>query len=374
MGYTPRRRSFSNRFFIIIICILLFLLWQTYNRTACDNELDDALDEDTELYREPPKTAPAQSKPDEDRELPCRKLPGAEDTVIIIKTGSTEFEDKLPRHLNTTTLCYPNYLIFSDYGEMYEGQVIIDALDSVTPKIRETHQDFALHRRLYEYGRTALSKEELNKVPGDPSAWTGHTDNPGWKLDKWKFLPMVNRTLYEYPDKSWYVFVEADTYVLWASLLQWLKTMKPSDPHYHGNQMAISGDLFAHGGSGFIVSHKALRMVVDHFHEYKESIEQFTDIHWAGDCVLGKAFRESGVPFTFSWPITQTDHPGMIPYTEPDGKLAHDVKKRPWCFPAVSYHHLNSEWVEDMWQFEQQWIAKRDLVSLSFLTQTKVIS
>lgn len=354
MAYTPRRRTLNQRSFIVIICILLVLLYQTWSKSACENDIEGSDDD---------YSAPA--PPEEDPGLPCRRIPGAEDTVVIIKTGSTEFIDKLPRHLNTTTRCYPNYLIFSDYEENYEGQQIIDALDSVSPNIRQEHVDFALHRRLKEMGRAALAAEELNKVPGDPSAWTGHTDNPGWKLDKWKFLPMVNRTLHEYPDKKWYVFVEADTYILWASLLHWLRGLNPEEPHYHGNQMAISGDLFAHGGSGFVVSHKGLRMVVDHFYEYHDSIEQFTDMHWAGDCVLGKAFRESGVPFTYSWPVLQTDHPGMIPYTGPDGKPVGDVKKRPWCFPTISYHHLNAYWVEDMWQFEQQWLERRDLVSIA---------
>ena len=30
-------------------------------------------------------------------------------------------------------------------------------------------------------------------IAASPDAWTGHTENPGWKLDKWKFLPMVKR-------------------------------------------------------------------------------------------------------------------------------------------------------------------------------------
>jgi hypothetical protein len=357
MNYTTRRRGIQQRTFVIVICVLLFVCWQLWSR-ECENDTEDDDEFNDERVTDTLVAEPKESG------LPCRRLPGAEDVVVIIKTGSTEFVDKLPMHLNTTVLCYPNYLIFSDYEEDFEGQRIIDALDSVTPSIREQHVDFALHRRLKEQGRAALQAEELNKVPGDPSAWTGHTDNPGWKLDKWKFLPMVNRTLYEYPNKSWYVFVEADTYILWASLLQWLKTMNPQENHYHGNQMAISGDLFAHGGSGFIVSQKGMRTVVDHFHEYKESIETFTDMHWAGDCVLGKALRESGVPFTYSYPITQTDHPGMIPYTGPDGKPVDDRNKRPWCFPTVSYHHLSAFWVEDMWKFEQKWLEGRDPVCI----------
>jgi hypothetical protein len=360
--YAPRRRGIQQRTFIIVICILLVFCWQLWNKSNCDNDLED--DEDYEREEDVLKAPPTTPKTEvDDGVLPCRKLPGAEDTVVIIKTGSTEFIDKLPMHLQTTTKCYPNFLVFSDYEETYEGQHIIDALDSVTPSIREQHNDFALHRRLKEKGRAELAAEELNRVPGDPNSWTGHTDNPGWKLDKWKFLPMVNRTLVEYPDKKWYVFVEADTYILWATLLQFLKTMDPEKNHYHGNQMAISGDLFAHGGSGFVVSHKAMRTVVDHFHEYRDSIESFTDMHWAGDCVLGKAFRESGVPFTFSYPVLQTDHMGMIPYTQSNGKLHDDPKKRPWCFPSISFHHLTAPWVKDMWEFEQNWLQGKDLVS-----------
>jgi hypothetical protein len=60
--------------------------------------------------------------------LPCRELPGANDTVVILRTGSTEIADKLPVHLSTTLNCYPNHLIFSDHEEIFQGENIIDAL------------------------------------------------------------------------------------------------------------------------------------------------------------------------------------------------------------------------------------------------------
>ena len=88
----------NHRFFIIVICILLFLLWQTYSNNACDNDLEDADEEDG--YSSAPLV-------EEEKPLPCYNLPGAEDTVVIIKTGSTEFTDKLPRHLNTTHALLP---------------------------------------------------------------------------------------------------------------------------------------------------------------------------------------------------------------------------------------------------------------------------
>jgi hypothetical protein len=137
----------------------------------------------------------------------CADLPGANETLVILKTGSTELEDKLPIHLKTTIRCYPNYMIFSDYEEDYEGVHIFDALESVNKQIREEHPDFELYRRLRDEGRQAVISSGFGKA-GTKINWTGNRDNPGWKLDKWKFLPMVKKTLSEYPDMKWYVFAE----------------------------------------------------------------------------------------------------------------------------------------------------------------------
>ena len=347
-----RRQSVQQRVFLGVFVVLLFLLWQSGKLSTCTTPR--------------PETFSGPVKTPQEHHLPCRDLPGANDTVVVVKTGSTELIDKLPIHFTTTLRCYPNYLIFSDYDEYLQGEHIIDALEKVSPHIKETHPDFHLHRRLRQMGRASLAPEELNGGVASADAWTGHTDNPGWKLDKWKFLPMVERTLEEYPDMKWYVFVEADTYILWASLLQMLATLDSTKPFYYGNQMAIGEDIFAHGGSGFVVSKTAMRKVMDHYHELKGDIERFTDNHWAGDCVLGKAIRESGTPFTYAWPVLQTDHPGMVPYLTPEeGKLHGDPHKRPWCFPTVTYHHISSDVVEDLWKFEQQWINSKDPVSNS---------
>lgn len=348
-----RRQSLQLRVFVLVLVLLGLLLWQSGHLSRCTHPR--------------PETIPGPARSHQHQHLPCRNLPGANDTVVVVKTGSTELKDKLPIHFTTTLRCYPNYLIFSDHEEYLQGERIIDALDDVSVDIREHHQDFHLHRRLRQMGRQGLAQEELHGSALSANAWTGHTDNPGWKLDKWKFLPMVKRTLEEYPESKWYVFAEADSYILWASLLQFLKALDPEKPHYTGNQMAIGDDLFAHGGSVFVVSRPAMENVVAHYNEHKQGIEDFTARHWAGDCILGKAIRESGTPFTYAWPVLQTDDPGSLPYTAPDGSLIPDPKKRPWCFPTVSYHHITAEVMEDLWKFEQQWISSRDPVSSAHL-------
>jgi len=317
-------------------------------------------------HRDPTVTVPQEPvKP----HLLCRNLPGADETLVVLRTGATELQDRFPIHLSTTLKCYPHYMLFSDHEEVYKGEKITDALSTVTQDILSQHPDFELHRRLLESGREALLAKELSGSESEAIQWTGKADNPGWKLDKWKFLPMVNQTFHERPDMKWYLFVEADTYVLWASLLEYLAVLDHTKPVYTGSQMYIGDVVFAHGGSGFIVSRSAMRMVVEHYAVHKGELESFTDGHWAGDCVLGKAFRDAGVKFVDAWPIMQGDYPGTVPYAKPDGRPIADPTKRVWCYPTVSYHHLSPAVVEDLWHFEQDWIADNRSVSYSITCQ-----
>lgn len=112
--------------------------------------------------------------------LTCRDLPGANDTLVIMRTGSTELQDKLPVHISTTFRCYPNLMIFSDYEEDFEGHHIFDALESVDPHLKETHPDFSLWRRLQQHGRATLQPYELSGTTILVDPGTGKADNPGW--------------------------------------------------------------------------------------------------------------------------------------------------------------------------------------------------
>ena len=120
-----RRQSTLHRVLIGVFVFLLFLLWQSGKLSSCTTNPR-------------PETIPGPSHPREHLQLPCRSLPGANDTVVIVKTGSTELKDKLPIHFTTTLRCYPNYLIFSDHEEYIQGQRIIDALDDVTSRNKGT--------------------------------------------------------------------------------------------------------------------------------------------------------------------------------------------------------------------------------------------
>ncbi|TIA12353.1 hypothetical protein D6C80_06909 [Aureobasidium pullulans] len=211
-----------------------------------------------------------------------------------MRTGSTELQDKLPIHLATTLLRYPNSLVFSDFEEDYEQHHIIDALESVSTQLRETNSDFDLWRRLEQFGRAVLRPDELSGKAVWVDQGTGKAKIPGWKLDKFKFLPMVNRTLFEVPDKKWYIFVEPDTFIFWQTLLAYLSHLDWTKPYYLGGQINIGGTEFGQGGNGYVVSRPALEKVVSHYQNHQKEYEDFTEGHWAGDCVLGKALKTLG--------------------------------------------------------------------------------
>jgi hypothetical protein len=116
--------------------------------------------------------------------LACRDLPGANETLVVLKTGAGEIEEKLPIHLQTTFKCYPDAVVFSDFGETFMNHTIVDVLEDVDPEIKDNHDDFDLYRRLRSNGRAALSPSELSGSSSDTSSSNGKPTVPGWTLDK----------------------------------------------------------------------------------------------------------------------------------------------------------------------------------------------
>ena len=307
----------------------------------------------TTLGREIPLNATEEttSAPPPKEQLPCQKLKGGEEVLVVMRTGATEIKDKLPAHLNTTLQCYNNYIIFSDYEEDFEGHHVYDLLANVEDEIKTNHTDFALWRRLRAKGRESLDDSELSGAVSEDTGALGKVWNDGWRLDKWKFLPMAVRTLELYPNMSWYAFVEPDTYLIWSNLLDWLHQLDPTEPLYFGSEVQIGQDVFAHGGSSFVISNPALQKVAKLYQDHVAHWHAITSAHWAGDCILGKALLESGTPLTWSWPMFQGGNPHTMDFKE-SKKHSADL----WCSPAISYHHLSPSEIQSMFDFEQRWL------------------
>ncbi|KAF9890466.1 hypothetical protein FE257_005871 [Aspergillus nanangensis] len=276
----------------------------------------------------------------------CPNLPGFEDVLVVLKTGVTEARHKIPIHLQTTLRCVPNYVLFSDFEEDIAGVHVHDVLRGVPEQVRRSHPDFDIYNRVQDGGRQALTDTDLTQDVNTPF---GKPNNPGWKLDKWKFLPMIDATLRIRGDAKWYVFMEADTYFVWPNLLGWLGKFNWREPHYLGNQMQIADVLFAHGGSGFVLSQPAMRKASDLRKSEVDKWISMNDLHWAGDCVLGQLLSDAGVNLLWSWPMLQNGQPADFdPFSE-------GYYKTPWCYAPVAYHHLGPEQIAELWKFDRRW-------------------
>ncbi|KAI8953868.1 glycosyltransferase family 31 protein [Xylaria longipes] len=304
------------------------------------------------IYFRPP-SIPAHNTPtavsgwDEEDGVVCPESPLMKDVFLVIRTGATEAQEKLPVHFKTILTCVPDFIIYSDMEEIVDGHQVHDILSEVNETIKRTAPEFQLYDHLMTRGREGLDYQTM--FGSGPS---GALDNPGWKLDKWKFLPMVDRALRERPKAKWFVFVEPDTYLMWTNMLEYLSHFDASEPWYLGKHMYASGVLFAHGGSGFALSRPALEKVSKHWREKKTEIEQATLKGWAGDMILGKTLSDVGVSMFWAYPHLQGDSLTALDWA------VEKLERQAWCYAATTFHHMSAEEITDLWQFEQTWYRR----------------
>lgn len=341
VAWSSRTRSCIYLLFPISGLLLLYYLFTS----APDTYVDPPRFGDGPQKPFPrPNTAPAADS----ESLPphCHFLRGIEDVFVVLKTGATEVQEKLPVHLETTLRCIPNYAIFSDFEETVAGERTHDTLRNVRNETKMNQPDFGIYNRLQDQGRQGLLAQDHNDDDADSPF--GKPNNPGWRLDRWKFVPMVDEALQLRPQAKWFIFLEADSYFVWPNVLAWLSRFDYMKPLYIGSPMQIGDIIFAYSGSGIILSNPAAYKVSSYYDTYAEQLEDFTAQNF-GDAVLGKVLSDIRIPLVWSWPmqvtssVRETDHFGE------------GYGRRPWCFPAIAYHRMSPSEITDFWNFEQNW-------------------
>lgn len=267
----------------------------------------------------------------------CADLNGLEDVAMILKTGSTEIYEKLPIHYITTFSCIKDRLIYSDVQQYFSGESIRDAIALISEQSRALNNDLEEHERLqYHVG-----------IGGDASELRS---DKSWRIDKWKFLPMISDSYKTFGDsKKWYFFIEADTYVSLHNLLPWLSMLDHSQPIYAGAQVMIGHTEFGHGGSGFLLSSSAARALSEIYNKDKLYWEGLVAQDCCGDKIMADVLVAADPPIRIlrSFPLIQGETVASLDWT-----ATH------WCRPAVTWHHVNPAGIDKMWQFEQRWRAE----------------
>ncbi|KUJ17250.1 uncharacterized protein LY89DRAFT_718892 [Mollisia scopiformis] len=294
--------------------------------------------------------APRASKEDATPEqLAIAKLRD-EGIVVIFKTGAQEVSH-LAIQIGTTLryISSNDILFFSDQQGSIGPFLINDALRNVDQKLKNEHRDFEIYRQIKEYQSTG---QDILEMPDEKKG----ADRPGWRLDKYKFIHMVEETFEMRPDAKWYVFIETDSYVFWDNLAEWLKRLDPKKPWYIGSGVTSSGILFAHGGSGYILSNAAMNKFLGP--DQPQGLAASWDARMAGlsfgDLALGIALKEKGVTLSIAHPLLNGYKPSTFTY----GPGSH------WCQPVVTMHHIAPSEVSSVWRYER----KRELLWMTNAT------
>ncbi|KAF1814962.1 hypothetical protein P152DRAFT_391328 [Eremomyces bilateralis CBS 781.70] len=277
---------------------------------------------------------------------PCPYIPGLDDVLVVMKTGSSEADTKLPWHFSTTFRCVPHHFIVSDLEESIQGYDLHDALRDVSPAIRKDVPEMELYNNLREHGRKALDDYDFTKYTQSKQAKKDGRENPAHKLDKWKFLPMAHQAYQHRPAAKWYVFMEADTYLSWSNVMKWLNNFDASKPQYLGSQMQIGETIFAFGGTGFAISNPAMKELVDYRSRHLGDLEEYTKNGWAGDEILGHVLGDMGVKLVWGYPNSQMSLPQELSYTEAE------YDKRLWCYAPIGWHRVDSEDIDALYSFD----------------------
>ncbi|KAB8304484.1 hypothetical protein EYC80_003875 [Monilinia laxa] len=293
-----------------------------------------------------PSSTP-KDKPDLEAEVPSTSSSelsiSPSDILLIVKTGASTAWRRMPMQLITTLSNLPNSVIYSDIQENLTPRIqTVDALSNVSNILR-IHDTTAYE--IYQDVQTNIhAYREQAQLPGDELE-TEAEIKPGWVLDKYKFLPMLEHAQKNYPGFKWTVYIEDDTFVFWTNLLRWLATLSTDDkPFYYGAHSGGNNETFAQGGSGIVFSRSLMKSVfsgpnIPTLKEYAN----FTADACCGDMILGKVLRDHNVL------VNQGEYGPVSFRPEPPWKTTFEEFN--WCKPIFTFHHLH----------------QRDLVQLTML-------
>lgn len=271
-----------------------------------------------------------------------------DDLVLITKVGSATVHKRLLIHLaeqSISNLYIPNRLYVSDYPLQLttpttDNITFFDALANVSSTISGLDEFKSLRGEL-----KALI--ESNQDLDDMSAKDG-----GWKLDKYKFLPMVAEAWRRFPGKKWYVVVEADTFLFYNQLVRWLSTLDASQQYLLGHPTFCDYDgkstMFTHGGSGIVLSQGIMQASFGADQEFEHSHDDLIQKSAFGDALLSKSIYDSPQVH-----LTELSPEGGEKFNSDPPRVLKFTRNN-WCSPIMSFHHITPTDAAHLYDFQRR--------------------
>ena len=319
MGLLPKPRKFIRRIGLLFIAaaILFFGLYITLW-----------------IQRQEPVN---QIKIDPGHPVLAEKSSKYDHIAIAVKTGHEVAFERLPSLLVTFLSNVNNLVLVGDSPKLNVGsKSVVDVLSDILEEMqarknpsKEKVKDIS--KRLYKRANTEASKQNNASL--------------GWKTDTHKNLPAY-RLLYDtYPNAQWYMMIDDDTYVFMDNLVDSLSKFDPNEDHYLGLANFYRGcggvrkfspeNLFAHGGSGIVLSRGAMVEMYPNIHKCIIQSEKC----WAGDVRVALCLRDLGIKVKSSRSFIIDPPNDKLNFTNA-------------CAKPVTFHHLLGKQVQKMYDLE----------------------
>jgi hypothetical protein len=321
------------RFLLPVLLLLFFALTLNRTRHGPPRQQSPYTKLHTKSFFPPLKSASSSSvDPDYCANFPTSQL---DNIQVVLKTGAGD-KQKSRAHLSTVTSCISNILIVSDHDEKIGDHPVVDVLAELPASYAVNNTDFqayADHKKAHAEGDTvdyAVS---------------------GWKLDRFKYLPMVDKAYELNPTAKWYVFLETNTYFFWDTLFRLLDQLKSTDLHYMGapGPVSKSNDRdYIFGQAGFVLSQGLMKKLLPPkasggfdklSHRYEENVKN----DCCGDAVLAYAILNT----------TDTRLESLHPTFSGEDLREIKVDRERWCVPLLSLHKIAPEQMEKLWKWER---------------------
>lgn len=268
---------------------------------------------------------------------------------LLLKTGYSVQWNRLPMHFLTTLTKFPNFGIYSDAASSMAGYEIMDIIAGLPDDVmqnaqldiyrqqREQRREHALpHYKSFMFDSSQLVSQKNNNLNGF-----------AWIIDKFKVLPMLRHAWLTSPDLDWYIMMEDDTFVLADNMGKWLSTLDPNEPYYLGSAVAGLDHVFAHGGSGVVLSRGLMERAFgdSRADEWVNEYSRRALDECCGDFLLAAYLKEK-LDVDLNLDVSGKRFQG-----ESLEKVA--CQEQNWCTPITTFHHLKPRDMELLWEYER---------------------
>lgn len=338
---------------LITICLLYMLIDPSANRQAVHGAARDSSSSGASRAagqgpRAKHKTGSSSSQAGTQHADGTAPVLTPDDVLLIVKTGATVLWRRLPIHLSTTLsperISPASTVIYSDAPAQIGSHAVLDVLALLPRAVRDQSPEFELYRAVRDWDETNFYMEH-NGLPGDDEGPPG-----GWRLDKYKFLPLVQHAGTNWPGVKWYLYTEDDTYMFLPNVLHYLSSYDHRESHWLGGLGEKLGTTFAHGGSGFALSRAAWEQSFGKGGDIAAKYQSFVDEACCGDYALGKVLNDYGVRFgenhgdeAWSWGFNGLPH----------WKI--EFSRENWCRPVLTWHHAHNRDIARYHELERSW-------------------